>query len=319
MTSDSADGTEWQTYWLGRREAGDEQVYELPGVESDLELGTFWEDRISGVSADARVLELACGAGGVIQHAYRMGYRNLTGLDISDAAIDILKGRFPEVQGVVSSVEAAPLEPESFDLIVSQFGFEYAGPHESAPKVASLLAPGGRFTAIVHMSEGAIAEECRTALQACEAFSATGFIPASMRVFRAQHAAERSSLPDVQEELKAALAGLNAPRAAIDELSKTGHALATHTLTGTMLMFQRRQYYTLEDMLDWLQKVHDENLAHADRMQGMLACALTAQDVRAALTRLADEGLKTFPIQAMMQGDPVKSVAWIFDAIKPES
>ena len=44
----------WQTYWLGRREAGDEQVYELPGV-SDLELGTFWEDRISGVSADARV------------------------------------------------------------------------------------------------------------------------------------------------------------------------------------------------------------------------------------------------------------------------
>ena len=93
-------------------------------------------------------------------------------------------------------------------------------------------------------------------------------------------------------------------RAAIDELSKTGHALATHTLTGTMLMFPR-SVYTLGDMLDWLQKVHDENLAHADRMQGMLACA-HGQDVRAALTRLADEGLKTFPIQAMMQGDPVK-------------
>ena len=139
-----------------------------------------------------------------------MGYRNLTGLDISDAAIDMLKGRFPEVQGVVSSVEAAPLEPESFDLIVISSALNMQARTIRA-KVASLLAPGGRFTAIVHMSEGAIAEECRTALRPVRRSRR----PVSSRHPCASFALSMyrtPSLPDVQEELKAALAGSNAPR-----------------------------------------------------------------------------------------------------------
>ena len=309
-------GSEWSRYWSGRAGNDSSEVYAFQGLEADEELKDFWKGVISDFPKTARIADLACGAGSVIRHAHALGYSNLTGVDISPDAIALMQSRYPGVRGVVSNIGSLPFPEDSFDLLVSQFGFEYAGATPSLEAIAPALSKGGRFVGIVHMTEGAIARECRANKAACDALEDTGFIPAAMRVFEAYDTAERTGTDADKRALSAALEDLEAPRQAIADLAAKKHDLAGHTLSGTQIMFNRRRFYKLEDILDWLQRVKDENLAHAARMQGMVDASLTREQVIDHLGRLKELGFTAREPAAMMQGSPAEPIGWIFDATK---
>jgi SAM-dependent methyltransferase len=46
---------------------------------------------------DARILEIGCNAGRNLSYLQRAGYENLTGIEISQQAVDLMRERFPEV------------------------------------------------------------------------------------------------------------------------------------------------------------------------------------------------------------------------------
>jgi len=53
----------------------------------------------------------------------------------------------------------------SFDVVASQFGFEYADPIKAAGEAARLLKPDGQFLALAHSRDSAIEAEVSALLK----------------------------------------------------------------------------------------------------------------------------------------------------------
>lgn len=318
--ADITRGEEWKRYWQGRQGVGEASLLARPAVELDQAFQIFWKSQIGDAPRNARLVDLACGAGSVISHAHSLGFTDLTGVDISEAAITILKSGYPNATGIVASVDELPATETGFDLVVSQFGFEYAGVEKTIPVIARLLAPNGRFIALVHMAGGKIHRDCQRSLEDCLALEATGFIPAAERVFQAQFAKDAATENESAEsELESAVSGLAKPRDQLQLLAGVGHQLAAQLLSGTQQLFQRRRNYLPEDITSWLVRVAAENASHKDRMISMMNAALTEAEARSALGQLENLGLRTAPLKPLTLAPQGDEVAWILSAEKPDA
>lgn len=75
------------------------------------------------VSPDARILEVGCNAGRNLSHLQAAGFSDLTAIEISKAAVDVMKVRLPETHAAtdirVGSVEdlIETFAPRTFDLV----------------------------------------------------------------------------------------------------------------------------------------------------------------------------------------------------------
>lgn len=124
----------------------------------------FWRRQVTADVAD--IVDLACGNGALtwIAHdlaAARGAATRITGIDL--APIDPFRslGRrpedFPRVQFLgATSVEDLPLPDSSVDLVISQYGIEYADLDKVVAEVARVLRPAGRMAFILHDRESVI-------------------------------------------------------------------------------------------------------------------------------------------------------------------
>lgn len=317
MTETSSAQNEWSRYWAGRASGVEGPSREGLGFAADAGLEAFWRDVISEWPKTAMIADLACGDGALIAHAYQMGYQDLTGIDVAQGAIDLVQAKYPGVKGIVSPIEALDAESAQFDLMISQFGFEYAGAQSCLPAIAEMIRPGGRFCAVVHMAEGEIARECRGHLKACRDLDDTGYLPAAIEAFKALFLAESTGTAEANEALVERLKVMAEARSQIVALMNDGHAMARQALTGAETMFQRRRNYLLEDITGWLEKLVEENAAHAERMTGMLEAALSEGDAKDFLFGLEAKGFVVREAEILKQGAQNAPVGWILNAQRP--
>jgi SAM-dependent methyltransferase len=102
----------------------------------------------------ARVLDLATGDGAVLGKL-RDGRPDLKLVGV-DSSVVLPKGvKGAELKAGVP-MERLPVPPASFDLVTSQFGFEYGDTARIAGEVRRVLRPSGRFTFIIHHAGGPI-------------------------------------------------------------------------------------------------------------------------------------------------------------------
>lgn len=316
--TDKKHAEDWSAYWQGR--AGAESGAALTGsaqagIETDEELAALWAGVFAGAPPEARVLDLACGAGSALKAAAKAGLADLTGVDVSPAAIEALKAALPQARGVVASAAETGLAAGGFDLVCSQFGFEYAGPVEAGGEASRLLAPGGRFAAICHMKDGGIERECRRNLEKTEAILATGFADAARAIFKAAFAYEEKPEPARQTEYEAAIKALEQPRDALAALAARDQGQAAHLLAGTTQLYQRRKAYLLSDILGWLEGVEAEISAYEGRMRSMTEAALDQAGAEAVLDVFTAAGCSCGPPEPVSLGGA--PAAWLLEAVKP--
>jgi len=302
---------DWSNYWQGRtaETAGAALVGSGAAIESDVDLAAIWEGIFAGEAPDTRVLDLACGAGTLLKHAAKAGITRLAGADISEAALEALKAAMPDVVTTVCPADDTPFEDGIFDLVVSQFGFEYAGAIDAAPEIARLLAPGGRFAAVVHMTDGAIAREVETRLQQAQAVIDTGFIPATKDMFTTIYA------PRNDENMKRAIAAREAvrgPEAALADLGAQDGGFAAYLYDGAGKLHSNWAKYTAPDVNGWLDGMQLQIDAFIGRMQGMLDAALTKEEAEAVLGVLTGAGLQVSPAEPVALGG--EEAAWLLKA-----
>ncbi|WP_341677323.1 class I SAM-dependent methyltransferase [Niveibacterium sp. SC-1] len=98
----------------------------------------------AAVSAGARVLDVATGAGYVVEAAASRGARPL-GIDFSDTQVRLARERYPGLQFECANAEALPFAEASFDAVVNAFGLCHL-PHPAAAlgEAIRVLRPGGR-------------------------------------------------------------------------------------------------------------------------------------------------------------------------------
>ncbi|MDH3803932.1 MAG: class I SAM-dependent methyltransferase [Gammaproteobacteria bacterium] len=94
--------------------------------------------------------------------------------------------------------ESQPFEADSFELVTSQFGFEYSTIEQTLAEVRRVLVPGGRFVAISHHTRSVLIQAAKVELDIYElALDELDLVAGSRRYFEAL-----GELPDDPQQLK---------------------------------------------------------------------------------------------------------------------
>ena len=310
----------WNTYWEGARDA---DAYASGGV-SHPAVASFWGDTFSELlshSEGGNILDIATGSGAVIERLMEQPgtkHCNVTCVDISEAAIDAVHRRFPDVVGVVADAKSIPLDSGQYDLVTSQFGIEYAG-LAALDEATRLLAPAGTLVLLMHIESGLIFRECATALDAIERTQESQFVPRSLQFFEAGFAAVRGA--DRAPYERAALQLNPAIQELESVLAKHGEHVAGDTIFRLYSDVQRihseLQQYEPNDVLQWLRTMEQELSEYKERMTSMCDAAIDEQAFGGVCENLRGRGFANVKGEPLIAAGEELPIAWILRACRP--
>jgi SAM-dependent methyltransferase len=117
----------------------------------DARLAETWDRRdwpskneiiASSVSLEDRILDIACGNGGILRHLKAHGYRNVEGLEISRYAVGRLRNEGIEMHH--GSVPTLPLPDGRYDVVIASQVLEHVIRRDRfAREIARILKPEG--------------------------------------------------------------------------------------------------------------------------------------------------------------------------------
>lgn len=318
----SGEGAAWAAYWTGA--SGDDAAVRSP--ESAARLDGYWAETLAGYMAKRSSLshlELACGSGAVsraLVAAARQAGVETPLLICSDyaptavaQALSTLASEHPA--GAVADASRPPFAAESFDLITSQFGIEYAG-MEAFTAALPLLAPGGVFVALVHIADGPIASECRANLDLLQAEQKVGLVTGMVRLLRmARKVDAGQGNATVLAKQEAALSdAINAVRENVLAAPQgPARDLLQRLIQDMVTLYQRRQAYAPQDADGWLQHQATELETYAARMRSMLDAALGEAEIEALRTAAAQAGDFTLEVGRLAFEEGGPACAWTIE------
>jgi 2-polyprenyl-3-methyl-5-hydroxy-6-metoxy-1,4-benzoquinol methylase len=123
----------WDRRWTGQQ---------MP-KEFQLRRGSTVMQLLRGLPlARPKILDLGCGTGWFTQQLAELG--DVTGLDLSEAAIALARSQFPNVSFLCANLYEAALHPASFDVIVAQEVIAHVEDQVAfVRRMAELLKPRG--------------------------------------------------------------------------------------------------------------------------------------------------------------------------------
>jgi ubiquinone/menaquinone biosynthesis C-methylase UbiE len=303
---------DWDVYWRGTH---DNAAHREGGPQESV-LAAFWEGffgKHRRALAAGRMLDLACGNGAVTGYARRVmpdsrGYC----ADYSSSALLELIKRYPGSRCVVTDARHVPFPERSFDLVVSQFGVEYAGP-DALLEAARLVAPGGSLGVVLHLHGGGIYRECATNLEAVEAIQRSEIMPLAKTAFSAGFAlnAGRGS----GSEFKAAEQAFAPAVRRLEELlrqwgNEVADGLPQQLYRDIAHMYRRMSAYEPEDVMNWVDGMVVELAAYAGRMSSMLEAALPREKIDDVCSQLQRFGMQQLLGQTLDMGATEEPAAW---------
>ncbi len=311
----------WDTYWQGIRGATQQTTggFSHPGFPQ------FWATALGEFAAaksgvDAKYLDIGTGTGAVIEALVklpRMKPANISCVDISAAAIDTVRSRFPNINTVVADANDIPLESEQYDLITSQFGIEYAG-LSAVGEAIRLLAPGGSLLFLLHIKSGSLYAECTATVDALSRTQNCDFISLTRTFLEAGFDAVRGADRAPYE----AAAGAMNP--AIQELEAILTEHGEHVANDTIIHLHSTvqtihaaiQQYEPDEVLGWLDSMSKELPKHRERMESMLESALDEAALKQLCEDIAGQGLTIDRAQASFVEDEEIPIAWVLQATR---
>lgn len=144
----------WKSFWQRERSASTPAIVSTEWNEISKAQFEAWADFAENIGPDARVIDFATGAGKLpkLLHAARPDLR-ITGIDIANPLPDASEGI--ELIGGVT-MEDVPFPADSFDVAVSQFGFEYGDSLTVSAEMLRVLRSAGKIGLMVHRGDGPI-------------------------------------------------------------------------------------------------------------------------------------------------------------------
>lgn len=100
----------------------------------------------AGLHADMRVLDVACGTGGVLEEALKtVPAEQLTGVDPSKGMLSAARKKLPGIVFYEGTAEKLPLEDNSCDLVVMGYALRHVRTFDEAfSEFFRVLKPGGK-------------------------------------------------------------------------------------------------------------------------------------------------------------------------------
>lgn len=128
----------------------------------------FWEREFDRLSEEVSILDVATGNGAIaiLLQTIAMGKnKNVEVFAVDSAEINEISNcddsSISEASRRVkfygrTPCENLPFKENSFDMVVSQYGFEYSDINKSSQEIYRVLKQGGKFSAIIHHAESSL-------------------------------------------------------------------------------------------------------------------------------------------------------------------
>lgn len=310
----------WDAFWRAR----DKAVPQPDAGARDPAPAEFWHEFLKQEFAlyeHPRLIDIACGNGAVTAIAMEAAHRTGASLtahcvDYSMSAVEELRKRFPQVEGVACDAREMPYDDRSFDLVVSQFGIEYAGV-EAFEEAARLVDTNGVLAAIVHMADGAIEKECAANLAVVEALNEAQLMPLARAAFGAGFdlIAGKITDPDFQQFDKQLAPAIEVAKKILqDEGPLAAGGLLANLYRDIAYMYTRMQNYVPEEVFAWIDQMSDELVSYEGRMASMTHCAVDEATITEIAERVAPLGFTVQPRDVLSLRKTGKAAAWILIA-----
>ncbi|MDG6096457.1 class I SAM-dependent methyltransferase [Alteromonas sp. ZYF713] len=285
--TDSAreDTDNWDKYWSG---VGGIGAFSDGGV-SHPAITAYWQHffrtlSTSPANGSLQVIDIAGGNGALIETAgqiYDDDQLAITSLDLSPAAIHQLTKRFPHVNGLVADANAIPLQDNSTDLVMSQFGIEYAG-IDAIDEAIRVVNPGGNIALMMHCENGVIFHESKTNLTVIKRILDSHILPLSKSFFAARaelHGGGDRQRQSFQAQAQQFCVALGVLEHCMSEFGTGAAGGFVHKLYNDLAnVHEAFGQYVLSEVQNWLSNVEVELEAYKGRMQAMLNAAMAEDE-----------------------------------------
>jgi SAM-dependent methyltransferase len=286
------------------------EVFVDPHGEKHPALTKYWQHIFAGLEEKARVIDLASGAGSIYAQLPENHGFDLHAVDISREVLEMLQRRVSGTTTVVCSADNVPYDDGVFDLVVSQFGIEYAG-LEAFSEAARLVATGGRLAVLCHYKDGYIDRRNNAELAGANLAKDCAFIDKSIALTEAAFSGDT----DIQMNTTAA-AFAPAEKmlaAAVDRQQSGIHA---HLYLGFRRLYEERHCYIASDITTWLAQMRDQLDQTIDRLTRMCGAALSRDDMDRASKMLSGRGLQRVSYSPFETTGNELPVAWKLTAAR---
>ncbi|MGB5324353.1 MAG: class I SAM-dependent methyltransferase [Pseudomonadales bacterium] len=260
----------WSDYWEKDGAQGEVFVNSEGGKHPTL--ADYWRKQLESLEQGSRIIDVASGAGSVFGHLPEGHDHQLFAVDISGAALKLLTKRFPNVTTIVGSADRAPFCDGSFDVVVSQFGAEYAGINAFA-EAARLISNDGQLIALCHIRNGYIDSGNRAQLSEAKLVAELGFIDKAVKLVTAAFASDALALKRAEDDF------VPAAEKVCGGMERCKKGIHTYLFFGFRELFEKRQQYDLSDISGWLEDMHSELEMNIDRLSRMCLASLSDHDV----------------------------------------
>lgn len=310
----------WSQYWSGDQAGADR------ALNSELQewvLDVHWAKvfaREFRARPNVRLLDAACGTGILALHASRVAqFEEYGGLDIclsdiSPEALDIAKAKLTEHPAgtAVADARDLPFPDAHFDVIVSQFGLEYAG-SDGFREAIRCLNPEGSLHAVIHRAGSGIMQECEGNLAVLDALTDSGILTGFLTVFR--HAREGGEGAEAKAALESVAASVDQVQAALVAAPPGGaREYGARLLIDMQNAMDQPMRYSESDMESWVEGQGEGIQAFRVRMASMIESAMSEDDVRAIADALGERKGIAVSVETMQGLDGDAAVAWVLTA-----
>lgn len=284
----------WSRYWA----AG--QGHSCFAQGKPFDTSRIWADVFEGAKPGGRVLDLAAGGGALTRLA--VGYPSkfqVTGVDYAETLPSIAGAEMrPGVR-----LEALPFADGAFDLVISQFGIEYADPVVAHDEAARVLAEGGQLAFLIHHNEGEVAKaSARAAERAERLIDSDG--PVQSVIALGQATAERRATQAHVEKVVRALS-----RAQSGQVDAT----VDWALGFVRELMAKRALFPPQYLIENGQTLRAELDAFETRARAMADAAQSAEQIDDLKRRYEAAGLAEFRSQ-IVPDEGQSPVAWLVTA-----
>jgi SAM-dependent methyltransferase len=288
-------------------------------------LGAVWAQTLAaspdGQRTPPLVVDVAAGAGFALRAAYHAlkGRGRFFAVDYSAAAVATATGGREAFLGFAADASVLPLAHQCADLVISQFGIEYAGERAFAD-AARILAPAGRFCSISHLAGGAIEQECAENERLLFGVQKLAVIQAARTTLAASYTRQPKSDPQPIDRAKEA--AFEAALAEARSMVRVAQPLAARATVERFLqdlrrLCTRRFAFAPDEAIAWLDGMDASLSAYLKRMQSMRASALDRQKIEAIASQFFGSGLAGFDARTLSLDESKPPAAWLITAFRP--